>query len=53
MENKINKPHCWGRMIWILKYEDGKEPSASICSCEHGAVKCKRLTREADKIQNK
>jgi hypothetical protein len=41
-----SKPHCWGKMTWILKYPDGQEPRDSICQCEHGAYKCKRLTRE-------
>jgi hypothetical protein len=45
MEKKDNKPHCWGKMDWILKYEDGHEPKESICNCEHGAYKCKSLTR--------
>jgi hypothetical protein len=40
-----NKPHCWGKMDWILKYPDGEEPRSSICNCEHGAYKCKSLTR--------
>jgi len=40
------KPHCWGKMTWILKYEDGQEPKTSICNCEHGAMKCKSLTRQ-------
>jgi hypothetical protein len=48
METK-NKPHCWSKMTWILKYEDGKEPKSSICNCEHGAMKCKKLTRELSK----
>ena len=39
------KPHCWGKMDWILKYEEGKEPRSSICNCEHGAMTCKKLTR--------
>jgi len=21
-----NKPHCWGKMDWILKYKEGEEP---------------------------
>lgn len=44
MEAK-NKPHCWGKMTWILQYEDGKEPKTSICDCEHNAMRCKELTR--------
>lgn len=43
-----NKPHCWGKMTWILKYDDGEEPRDSICNCEHGAYKCKSLTRQND-----
>ena len=39
-------PHCWGKMNWILKYEPGKEPSDSICSCSWGNRACLKLTRE-------
>lgn len=45
-ESESNKPHCWGKMTWILKYESGKEPSNSICSCAFGSKECLRLTRE-------
>jgi hypothetical protein len=41
------KPHCWGKMKWILKYPSGMEPNHAICRCEHGALKCKLLTRKA------
>jgi hypothetical protein len=41
-----HKPHCWGKMTWILKYSEGKEPFYSVCRCEHGAKECMRLTRE-------
>lgn len=42
-----NKPHCWGKMKWILKYPSGMEPPTSVCRCEHGSLKCKLLTRQA------
>lgn len=45
-EKSSIKPHCWGKMDWILKYPNGEEPKSSICNCEHGASKCKDLTRE-------
>lgn len=46
MGYREDKPHCWGKMVWILKYEPGKEPYTSICDCEHGSKKCLQLTRE-------
>jgi hypothetical protein len=46
LQKEYNKPHCWGKMTWILKYLNGEEPRNSICDCEHGAYKCKKLTRE-------
>ena len=52
MENKNRKPHCWGKMDWILKYQEGKEPLTSICSCEHGQNECLRLTRENAKVKS-
>lgn len=40
-----NKPHCWGKMDWILQYPVGEEKN--VCSrCEHGVQTCLRLTRE-------
>lgn len=44
--NSKNLPHCWGKMKWILKYEDGKEPDFAVCRCEHGSSECLKLTRE-------
>jgi hypothetical protein len=41
-----SKPHCWGKMKWILKYPSGMEPPHAICRCEHGSLKCKLLTRQ-------
>jgi hypothetical protein len=46
----MGKPHCWGKMKWILKYPSGMEPEHSVCRCEHGALKCKLLTRQSNKI---
>ena len=46
VSNRASKPHCWGKMTWILKYESGKEPPHYVCSCEHGNRECLRLTRE-------
>lgn len=40
------KPHCWGKMKWILKYPSGMEPPHAVCRCEHGSLKCKLLTRQ-------
>ena len=39
-------------MDWILKYQEGKEPLTSICSCEHGQHECLRLTRENAKVKS-
>ena len=47
MDSASNKPHCWGKMKWILKYQSGMEPPTSVCRCEHGSLKCKLLTRQA------
>lgn len=41
------KPHCWGKMTWILKYPTVMEPPHSVCRCEHNALKCKLLTRQS------
>lgn len=30
----INKPHCFGKMIWVTKYEKELIPKHSICNCE-------------------
>ncbi len=46
MTNAGLRPHCWGKMTWILKYKDGEEPRSSICDCEFGATRCKSLTRQ-------
>jgi len=46
VSNSASKPHCWGKMTWILKYPSGLEPKHSICRCEHGSLKCKLLTRQ-------
>jgi hypothetical protein len=44
--SRLNKPHCWGKMTWILKYEPGKEPKHAICNCEHGSNECLKITRK-------
>jgi len=45
--SKDEKPHCWGKMTWVLKDPVGKEKH--VCSrCEHGVKACLKLTREAD-----
>lgn len=46
-DTTIKKPHCWGKMNWILKYQSGMEPAHAICRCEYGSLKCKLLTRQA------
>ena len=39
-----NKPHCYGKMDWILKYPEGSTPKDSICDCQC-TNSCLRLTR--------
>jgi len=48
----MKRPHCWGKMTWILKYKLGQEPFNSICNCEHHASECMKLTRELNKMTN-
>lgn len=47
MEGGVNMshPHCYGEMIWILKYPEDDVPRESICSCNYTNT-CLRLTRE-------
>ncbi|PRR85538.1 hypothetical protein [Clostridium luticellarii] len=40
----MNKPHCYGKMNWILKYPEDDTPKGSICSCQY-TNSCLRLTR--------
>jgi len=51
MEKETVKPHCWGKMTWVLKYPVGKEKH--VCICEHGSKKCLELTRANMKINRK
>jgi len=39
----MSKPHCYGKMDWILKYLEDEIPDSSICSCEY-VNSCLRLT---------
>lgn len=39
----MNKPHCYGEMDWILKYQEDEIPKESICKCEY-PNSCLRLT---------
>jgi len=43
---KEKKPHCWGKMYWVLNEKEGQENSSSICDCEYGSRNCLKLTRE-------
>jgi hypothetical protein len=38
-----NKPHCYGKMDWILKHDEDKIPKESICSCNY-TNSCLRIT---------
>jgi len=40
-----NKPHCFGKMKWILKYPSGHEPDNALCDCEYGMFFCLVNTR--------
>ena len=40
----MNKPHCYGEMLWILKYPKDKIPRESICDCEY-KNSCLQITR--------
>lgn len=40
----MDKPHCYGKMDWILKYPEDKTPRGSICSCQF-TNSCLRITR--------
>jgi len=39
----MEKPHCYGEMDWILKYEEDKIPDEFICECSY-TNSCLRLT---------
>jgi hypothetical protein len=39
----MNKPNCYGKMDWILKYNEDEIPSTSICSCNY-TNSCLRIT---------
>lgn len=43
----MNKPHCYGKMDWILKYPEDKTPKEFICKCEY-TNSCLRLTRNKE-----
>lgn len=40
----MSKPHCYGKMDWILKYDEDSIPSTSICDCQY-KNSCMRFTR--------
>lgn len=46
----MNKPHCYGKMDWILKYAEDNVPRTSICDCPL-KNSCMRLTRNKDDKQ--
>jgi len=39
-----NDPHCFGKMVWILKYPEDNIPKQFICDC-HLKNGCLNLTR--------
>jgi hypothetical protein len=43
----MNKPHCYGEMNWILKYQEDKTPREYICKCEF-TNSCLRITRNKE-----
>ncbi|MGJ0847469.1 hypothetical protein ACR77J_12330 [Tissierella praeacuta] len=40
----MNKPHCYGKMDWILEYPEDETPEHSICKCQY-TNSCLRITR--------
>ena len=40
------KPHCWGKMTWVLQYKPDEIPTEYICNCGHGSMQCLDLTRQ-------
>ena len=42
------KPHCYGKMDWILKYKEDETPKTAICDCEY-KNSCMELTRDKAK----
>jgi hypothetical protein len=43
VKTMANKPHCYGKMDWILKHDEDKIPKESICSCNY-TNSCLRIT---------
>lgn len=43
----MNKPHCYGKMDWILKYPEDETPKEAICRCVF-TNSCLRLTRSLE-----
>jgi len=48
----MNKPHCYGEMVWVLKYPEDKIPNESICTCEH-VNSCLRKTNNKREKQGR
>lgn len=46
----MNKPHCYGKMDWILKYQEDDTPKEYICACEY-TDSCLRITRNKSEIK--
>ena len=40
----MDRPHCYGKMDWILKYPEDETPKESICDCQF-INSCLRITR--------
>lgn len=40
-----NKPHCYGKMFWILDQDFSIEKPQHLCDCNHGYT-CLELTRK-------
>ena len=45
----MGKPHCYGEMVWILKYPENEVPKTSICDCNY-TNSCLRLTRNKSEV---
>lgn len=42
----MDKPHCYGKMDWILKYPEDEVPESSICKCQY-TNSCLIITRNS------
>lgn len=46
------RPHCYGAMDWVLKYDEDKIPNQSICDCPY-KNSCLRITNNKREVTHK